>query len=663
MLSSLTYHKILSSVIFPYDHEKMVPAISPSSKYILRFYFNGCCRKVVLDDLLPSSTDSRIFHVVDRCNPGYLWPALIEKGYLKVRGGYDFPGSNSGTDLAVLTGWLPDQVFLHDDSVMPDELWSRVFKAFTSGDVLITIGTGKLSKREQKHLGLAAEHDYAVLAMRETSYFRQMLIKNPWSDGEVWKNASALSPSPREPEEGQPVSHDEKEKMSPGTFWMDLGSVFQHFENLYLNWNPGLFSYRQDYHFSWDLSTQQSTIGSFESNPQFSANCPQSGPVWFLLNRHFRTGDYQNQDKVPHGFISLYLFKRNGQRVMLSDGAIVRGPYVDSPNTLMKFDAESEQIYTVVVAAQHLPPEKLNFSLSAFSCFPAELSLAQKRYQTVVRKNSAWTRSTAGGNSESLAYLTNPQFCLKLASKADVAILLGSIEQDNEARFAVHIRVFFTDGSRVSVLRTRDIVAQAGEYRRGSTALETTLDQGTYTLVCSTFDSGQLGKFTLSVHSSSKVPCVLRPLPAEASGQLTTTSQPAVFLIGMNRLLAPLTTSRLTRMSLVVQPVQARHASTTSARGSSPLLLTLEQGQGPYKTCLATSSAPGEPEYNDPSVGVRIESIDVRPEMHGHGTGGLWVVLQRISGSSATTQTMESVQVLILAEERVSIGSWGHGDG
>lgn len=86
--------------------------ISENGKYLFRFYFNGCYRKVVIDDRLPTSKTSRTLHVVDRQNPTLLWPALMEKAYLKVRGGYDFPGSNSGTDLLILTGWIPEQIFL-----------------------------------------------------------------------------------------------------------------------------------------------------------------------------------------------------------------------------------------------------------------------------------------------------------------------------------------------------------------------------------------------------------------------------------------------------------------------------------------------------------------------------------------------------------------------
>lgn len=648
----------------------MLPAISPSSKYVLRLYFNGCYRKVLLDDLLPSSTDSRSFHVVDRCNPGNLWPALVEKAYLKVRGGYDFPGSNSGTDLAVLTGWLPEQKNLHDEDVMPEELWSRVFKAFTYGDVLITIGTGKLSKREQRHLGLAAEHDYAILDMKERDGIREMLIKNPWSDGDVWRGSSRQMSGPDDSKEQYPLDtveqlsiKSEDELLAPGTFWMDWGSAFQHFENLYLNWNPGLFSHRQDYHFSWDLSSQQSTTGSFERSPQFSVTCSQSTSLWLLLNRHFRTGDYQGEKKVPHGFISLYVFNKKGQRVLLSDGAMIRGPYVDSPNILVKLETQADTKYTVVAAAQDLPTTKLNFTLSALSRCPTELSLAHKRYLSVVSKNAAWTRSTAGGNSESPAYITNPQFTLELSSKAEIAVFLESIDPKTDAKIALHIKLFFTKGSRVTSLRGRDVVAHSGDYRRGSAALEVLLEPGTYTIVCSTFDAGQMGKFTLSVHSSSENPSNLRPLSSEGSGRLISVSQPAIFAAGTNRLLAPVTTTRLTIASLIVQPLSNYISGNASPRASSPLKLTLEQGQGPYKTYLATSSTSDEHEYNDPTTGVRIENFHVRPDMQGHGAGGLWVVLQRMIGSSAATQMEERFQVLVMAEERVDVGAWGHGEG
>ena len=108
-----SFSQILSSVIYPYDHTLQQPVRSQNGKYIFRLYFNGCWRKVVIDDRLPSSDGPRALYVLDRNNSRLLWPALLEKAYLKVRGGYDFPGSNSGSDLWVLTGWIPEQLFLH----------------------------------------------------------------------------------------------------------------------------------------------------------------------------------------------------------------------------------------------------------------------------------------------------------------------------------------------------------------------------------------------------------------------------------------------------------------------------------------------------------------------------------------------------------------------
>lgn len=98
--------------MYPYDRLNMRPTISSTGKYIFKMHFNGCFRKVIIDDRLPKSQTARTLHVVDRNNPGLLWPALMEKAYLKVRGGYDFPGSNSGTDISILTGWIPEQLAL-----------------------------------------------------------------------------------------------------------------------------------------------------------------------------------------------------------------------------------------------------------------------------------------------------------------------------------------------------------------------------------------------------------------------------------------------------------------------------------------------------------------------------------------------------------------------
>lgn len=108
----LTGYKLLRPIFYPRDSKDGRPIFSKNGKYMLRFNFNGCFRKVTIDDQLPVSNSPRTLYVIDRQNPGLLWPALFEKAYLKIRGGYDFPGSNSGTDLWVLTGWVPEQILL-----------------------------------------------------------------------------------------------------------------------------------------------------------------------------------------------------------------------------------------------------------------------------------------------------------------------------------------------------------------------------------------------------------------------------------------------------------------------------------------------------------------------------------------------------------------------
>ena len=58
---------------------------------------------------------------------------------------------------------------------------------------------------------------------------------------------------------------------------------------------------------------------------------------------------------------------------------------------------------------------------------------------------------------------------------------------------------------------------------------------------------------------------------------------------------------------------------------SSPMLMTVELGQGPYKEILASSE---NGEYSDAIAGIRIPDFDARPEHAAEG--GIWIVIERV---------------------------------
>ena len=547
----------------------------------------------------------------------------------------------------------------HRDDASPDTLWHRVFTAFKYGDVLITIGTGRLNEREEESTGLVGEHDYAIIDMKESEGRRFFLVKNPWSEGTMWKGGlnrgcsidnggdvkvhgqgnSSLAPS----KEGS---------LALGTFWMGLNDVFQSFDSMYLNWNPGLFYFREDIHFIWDLALSRSPYGSFGSNPQFEIGSSLGGSTWLLLSRHFKTVnpvlDDPSRSSAPvsgidHGFISLYAFDRDGEKVFLSDGAKLRGTYVDSPNTLIKLELPSSSRYTVVVSEQDLPPSDHNFTLSAFSIHPLIIKEARDKYNYCTSRKGAWTSASSGGNASSALYYINPQFSIRLPTVSDVSLLLESAEQ-----VPLHVKLVWANGNAVTSITVRDIVADSGEYRKGYALAEIRKVQaGTYTIVCSTFEIGQLGAFTLRIGTTSD--CVIeRVLPAEA-GRLVANLPLASFAPGVNRLLVPLVCHCITRVSVVTRWRQ--HDSAKTRGTASPLKLAVEYGQGSTKEVLVVS---GEDEFLEIQSGIRTKDIDIHPYMC--DGRGLWVVVHRLGHSGP--QNKEDVNVEILSDASIEVGKW-----
>ncbi|KAI1200465.1 PALB protein [Nemania serpens] len=652
---------ILPALMFPINPEDGRPEISDNGRYVFRMFFNGCFRKVVIDDRLPASSNDRTLYVVDRQNPRTVWPALIEKAYLKIRGGYDFPGSNSGTDLSILTGWIPQQLFLQSDDVDRNATWRRVKKAYDFGDVIITLGTGHLSPDEEEAFGLAGEHDYAVLDMSETAESRRLLVKNPWCDGLVWKGVGSASPKIPGEADDHPV------KLKPGSFWISFDDVTQNFESIYLNWNPSLFTHRQDHHFEWPLP-QANMIGSFAHNPQYSMKAESNSQAWILLSRHFQDEELAISRKPSTtmaavsnmlGFMSIYIFEASGHKVQLSEKPVYRGPFVDSPQTLAPFEAKGGVSYTVVVAAQELPLPSYSFTLSFFSRTALDVAPAKDDLNHYAELHSRWTYRTSGGNSVSPLYLTNPQFSITLPVAGPLSILLSTAKED----IPVHVDLVWANGKRVTAVTVRDLVMTSGEYRRGCALASTPrVDAGTYTIVCSTFEPGQIADFTLRIGSNVK--CAVTPVPSDAAGRLRTLLPPITFRDGELKMRASISVDRLTRLSIVVTRGSSSStmrtarssglAGTGTPRSHPTIRVTLERGRGPHKDILVST---GQGEFREVGPGLRTAEWDVDPLVA--QAQGLWLVIEQ---AGSTSQDEASLLVELFSDRNVVVGTWGYVD-
>ncbi|CAN9091734.1 unnamed protein product [Alternaria alternata] len=678
------HDEMLTNKIYPYDKHLGKPVVSSNGKYIVRLNFNGCWRKVVIDDRLPVSSTHRLLHVIDRRNPALLWPALLEKAYLKVRGGYDFPGSSSCSDLWAMTGWIPEQVFLQEADTVPEQLWKRIYNAFMYGDVLVTAGTGKMSTRQERELGLEGQHSYVVLDMKETDHDRLLLIKNPWVEGKGWRgprpsavtamDASASISSGGSSNSLESYHRDSvptQDRPHPTTFWIGLEQVIQHFESLYLNWNPGLFQYRQDIHFEWNV--ESSPGGCLVKHPQFAFASKHTGPVWFLLSRHFRDttaitkeesdafndGSIRPDSQVnsngdaPKGYMSISICNGQGERLYMKDTYLESSDYVTTPQCLLRCDTDAHSTYTVVIDQDDLPPSLYSFSLSAFANSPITLEQAAQRYPLQKMEEGAWMRQTAGGGTDSSKYFDNPQYSLTVRECGSLAILLTSTNHEHP----LHVKLALGHGKRSYRLQSRDVLADSGDHRSGCVLAEIEdLQPGSYTIICSLFEAGLTGDYQLRVDSTSEV--VLKQVPRDGAGLLSMKLTPACFGANIHKIAAPLWPMRLASYTII-----ARFAKATSPRAMdlgklarSPLRLSVEIGRGPERKFIIASE---QGEYSDTAT-VRSESVNIDPKLTTQGD--LWLVLDRLSGSGGPVEEWYEVEIYTDTPKACEIGVWREWD-
>lgn len=486
--------QLVTSIIHPQDANGK-PIYNPSGKYMIKFHINGVWRKVVIDDYFPVDEHDRMMCSQTE-NKGELWVSLLEKAYMKVMGGYDFPGSNSNIDLNALTGWIPERIELTESSKAdPDAVFRKLFDRFHRGDCLITLATGKMTEEMQKRSGLVETHAYAVIDIRCVENKRLLKVKNPWTHSRWKGNFSEKDKLNWTSKMKSALSFDPEiaSGKDDGIFWIDYESVRHFFDVIYVNWNSELFPFTSVYHATWSQETgpvrDVYTVGD---NPQYRLTV-NMGPktttaaVWILLTRHITAID---DFAVNKEFITLIVYE-TGQKIYVPTNPrpISDGVRINSPLYLCQLLNTKSGVtnYTLVVA-QYEKTNTINYSLRVFSTTDVQLEPVKLPYSVTKSLHGSWD------GSEKV-----PSMQLVLQSKSDDIALFMELKAPKQFCVALEMKQHSSD--RTVFLETKS----SGAYRPGYTVLVLeNVPAGTYYVKVATYATGDKGPFILRIDSSSK---------------------------------------------------------------------------------------------------------------------------------------------------------------
>ncbi|KHJ88166.1 calpain family cysteine protease, partial [Oesophagostomum dentatum] len=496
--------QIITSIIYP-QNKAGQPVYNPSGKYMVKFHINGVWRKVIIDDYLPTGENMELLcsHSQEK---GELWVSLLEKAYLKVMGGYDFPGSNSNIDLHALTGWIPDRIAIKRDMTYSDgnQIFEKLLSRFHRGDCLITLATGKLSEDICDRAGLVECHAYAVLDLRKIDGKRLLMVKNPWTHLR-WKGRFSENDSISwTPKLCRALDYDptQAKAKDDGVFWIDFESVCHFFDVFYVNWNPAIFPFTYGIHATWDsCAGPVKDLYTVADNPQYSLEVynKTTSAVWILLTRHItEISDFADNKE----YITVLVYK-SGKKIYIpiDPKPLFEGLRINSPHFLcqMVIDEPGPQKYTLVVA-QYEKMRTIYYTLRVYSSSQFNLSPIKSPYTVKKTETGKWEGRSAGGcgnGSSRDTYKNNPLFHISLEESSDENLIL--IDLKGPKQYSVGFEVLQVSSARNKPYEKKD----SGVYRPGYTVLALErVPAGVYSIRPMTFLAGQEGPFILKVEAS-----------------------------------------------------------------------------------------------------------------------------------------------------------------
>ncbi|KAI0279076.1 hypothetical protein BGY98DRAFT_933386 [Russula aff. rugulosa BPL654] len=506
--------------LFPRDLDGN-PCLSPTGRYELKVLFNGAHRRVaihcgpppVVDDLLPFRSNNTRMCMTSRGERD-IWPSLVEKAYLKLMGGYNFPGSNSSADIHALAGWIPDYLEVKSPSFQREQIWSRISRGFND------VGTDDRPVIDRGRVKLLPSHCYPVIDIKEMEGgSRWLTILDSWLPTDDITEFDALL------DELSLNDGRGNQRRSIDIAWDDACTLFG---SVCISWNPVMFKNRLIYHGSefgepliYHRQDEMNSLRLILERPKDSER--SSEEVSILLTRH-RIDTRRSSEYIS--FHAEYDDDHPNTPKNITDFAKTQGIYTDNPHVLVRVTVPSSNASgTISLNLSYDGPfDGIGFTVTAYSGLGMRWDGPLRALPFDHRISGTLTSKTSGGNYTLPTYMINPQYCLRVpATTQDGPSGKTRVKASLHAPRDLPINVVVTwgRGKRVFDLAQSDIIATSGAYTYGFARLSADLPQGDFTLVVSAFSPTHLGEFSLLVGSSRWVE--VDPIPQEGAGMFAKT--------------------------------------------------------------------------------------------------------------------------------------------
>ncbi|EGO00763.1 hypothetical protein SERLA73DRAFT_178686 [Serpula lacrymans var. lacrymans S7.3] len=494
--------RLLLSSLFPQGQDSM-PVLSPEGRYDVKIFVNGEYRRVIVDDKLPFNCDGVLIGL-STGSKLQLWPSVIEKAYMKLMGGYDFPGSNSGIDLHALAAWIPEHIEVKSPTFEREKTWSRIYDGFTKGHCVLTVGTD-----DRIHIDgfqLLPSHDYAVIDIREVHEERFLTLL----DSRVRVDSAEKGCTPSE---DPPADSSRILNMS----WSDICGIF---EGVYVSWNPDRFKYSVVFHGIWrhNKVEDKGQSSSHHLRLQLCACRDQSElqEIWILLTRHI-VNSRQTSD-----YIALNVQNEEGNIAPMDINKIAsKGTYTNSVHVLVRTRVDKVSGTLSILVSYDGPSEDVCFTVSAYSSLEIQWDKSVPSPFHSTKVDGSLTSKNAGGNCTYPTYMVNPQYHLRIypegleshrAGLRSNMVIVAQASRD----IPLNLTLVWSQGERTIELSRKEVAANSGAYSYGLARIGIELPAGDYTIILSAFESDHLGPFKLKVDSTNRFD--LKPIPQEGAG-------------------------------------------------------------------------------------------------------------------------------------------------